>query len=184
MAIATDSADDGLPTWLGSWFGLFLTLAIASIFLALSSASLPAVVAAHFVAGGGANGYMPRGGYLTLMFGVSLGLPLLLAILSSVVRIVPSGLINVPNRDYWLAPERQAETIAYLERRGRVLGMVLAAFVCFVHWLVVDANTRHPPQFAEMQFLGGALVFVLAAAVWLASFVMHFRRRVAGDVRE
>jgi hypothetical protein len=175
MTQTVGSTDEGVSGWLGSWFGLFLILALASAFLALSAEPLPQVLAAHFVAGGDADGFMPKGGYLSLMFGVTIGVPLLLACLSSIIRILPSPLINLPNREYWLAPERRDATVAYLERRGRVFGMILAGFFCFVHWLVVDANSQQPPRFDETQFLAGGLLFLLALVAALVGFVMHFR---------
>ena len=160
-----------------SLIGFLLLLTLAAVFVFVSADSLPPMVASHFVAGGTANGFLPRSDYLALMIGVTVGLPFLMVSLSFIVRLVPPRLINLPNREYWLAPERSAETLAYLERQGSCFGVLLAGFLCFVHWLVVNANRQHPPQFPESQFFTGSLLFFVALVVWLGVFFVHFRRR-------
>lgn len=156
---------------------LVALLAVAAAFILLSGQSLPPVVASHFTAGGNANGFMPRGAYLGLMLSITVLVPLLLALGHGVVRLVPPQFVSLPNRDYWLAPERAAETFAFLRQHGMLMSGMLAAFLCFVHWLVVRANALQPPRLSEAWFISGLVVFLLALAVWLGVFVAHFRRR-------
>lgn len=154
-----------------------LLLSAAAAFEALSSRSLPPVVASHFAAGGSADGFLPRGGYVALMLSLTVGLPLLLVLLSSLVRLLPPRLINLPARDYWLAPERSAETRAFLQWHGAFLGVLLALFLCFVHWLVVRANALQPPVFPESPFFAGLALFLAALVTWIGVLVRRFRRR-------
>ncbi len=155
---------------------LFVTLALAAAFVFATGSSLPPVVASHFVAGGAANGFMSRGAYLRFTITLLIGLPLLIAFLSSITSIVPARLINLPNRDYWLAPERQANTFSYLRKHSARLGVILAIFVCFVHWLVIQANTHSPPLFPERAFIIGMAVFLVGVVIWLGGLIAHFRR--------
>lgn len=93
---------------------LVVVLVIAAGFIMLSGQSLPPVVASHFAAGGNANGFMPRNAYIGLMLFVAVGVPFLLALTHSSLRFIPPHRINLPNRDYWLSPERTDETFAFL----------------------------------------------------------------------
>jgi len=34
-----------------------------------------------------------------------------------IVRKIPANLMNLPNKDYWLSPERKQETVAVLSRQ-------------------------------------------------------------------
>lgn len=161
-------------------FSLLALLAfpvVAVAFVLISAASLPPVVAAHFTSGGTADGYMPRGGYVILMAGLVAGLPLFLAAVSSAVRLVPARCINLPERDYWLAPGRRAETLAFIQRQGLFFAVALDAFLCFVHWLVILANARTPPLFPELLFTHGAFVFLAVIAVWIVIFIVSFGRK-------
>ncbi len=153
------------------------SIALAAGFVLVSSSSLPPVVASHFGPGGGADGFMPRDVYRIFMLAMTLGLPLLLRALSSLVRLLPTHLINLPNREYWLAPERQGETVAYMERQGAGFGMLAAVFLCFVHWLVVIANGEPTPRLPESALLAGSLLFLAVLAIRIAAFVRHFLRR-------
>src|SRR5262245_12841102 len=98
---------------------LFLALiAFVSVFVWNTTASLPAVVASHFGASGLANGYMPRGTYLTVLLLVVIGGPLLLAYLPYSISRKRVTRLNVPHRSYWLAPQRVAGTQAFLWHHG------------------------------------------------------------------
>ena len=153
-----------------------LVLVVGAGFVLFTAGSLPAVVASHFVSGGAANGFMPRETYLKFMLALVVGLPLLIAVLSRVTALVPPTMINLPNRDYWLAPERLEETLAYLRGQGSFFAVPLCVLLCYVHWLVVQANALTPPHFPESKFFAGLAVFVVVLVVWLGRFVLHFRR--------
>ena len=112
---------------------LVLVLAVAAGFIVLSGQLLPPIVASHFAAGGNANGFMPRNAYLGLMLFVAVGVPFLLALINSSLRFIPPHLVNLPNRDYWLAPERTEQTFAVLFKHGIFLSVLLVAFLSFVH---------------------------------------------------
>jgi hypothetical protein len=155
---------------------LLAVLAAAAAFIWLSGNSLPPVVASHFVAGGAANGFMPRGAYLGLMLAVAVGLPMAQALLSGLTRLISDRFINLPHRDYWLAPERRQQTLDYLGNQGNRFAMLLCAFLCFVHWLVLRANAQQPPQFPEATLFAALPLFVGALVIWLGAFFMHFRR--------
>jgi len=148
----------------------------AAAFIAVSSSPLPSVVASHFVAGGAANGFMPREIYVALMLALAAGMPLAIALLASAVLAIPQRLLSLPDRDYWLAPERGDAARAFLFWHGVLLGVQLAAFLCFVHWLVVRANLQHPPRFPEALFFPGLTGFAVLLVVWIGALFVRFRR--------
>jgi uncharacterized membrane protein len=155
---------------------LLAALLLAILFVFVTGSSLPPVVASHFVAGGAANGFMPRSSYLLFTAALLAGLPLLIVFLSSVATFLPVRFINLPNREYWLAPERQDDTLSYIRKQGSHFGVILVVFLCFIHWLVIRANSHNPPLFPEPLFLFGMAAFLVGLIVWLGRFVAHFCR--------
>jgi uncharacterized membrane protein len=155
---------------------LLATLVLGIIFILVTGDSLPPVVASHFAAGGAANGFMPRATYLRFMVTLVVGLPLLIALLASITSLLPVRFINLPNREYWLAPERQADSLAYLRNHSARFGVLLVIFLCYVHWLVVRANLLSPALFPESMFFPGMAVFLVCLVLWLGTLVVHFRR--------
>jgi hypothetical protein len=152
-------------------------LIAATLFLLASSALLPPMVASHFVSGGAANAFMPRSGYVAFMLVLTIGLPSLLVASHVLLRRLPATRINLPNRDYWLAPERREATLAYLSSRGAQFGSLLLVFLCIVQALVIEANATQPPRLPELALLAVLAVFVLVTLGWIATLVTHFRVR-------
>jgi hypothetical protein len=156
---------------------LTFLVAAAVVFLLLSGSALPERVASHFVGDGSANGFMPRNAYLGLMAGLTAGLPFLLALPGWLMKRFPLSMIRLPHKEYWLAPGRRAETLAFMTHRSTMFGAFLIVFLCYVHWLVVQANQAVPPHLATGPLVAGMLAFVICTMAWAATFIAHFYRR-------
>ena len=149
---------------------------LPGLFVWLTGGRMPAVVASHFALGGIANGFMPRSTYIVVMSAVTVLAPMLIAVSGRWIEALPAERINLPNRDHWLAPERRDATMASLSARSTGFAVLLATFLCFVHWCVVRAKAMRPPRLEETMFLVGLLLFALATAAWLALLFLRFRR--------
>ena len=152
------------------------TVVAVAVFELISGRLLPTYVASHFAGNGVANGYMPRSGYVAFMLIVSITLPLVIFASARILPRVPPSLVNLPNREYWLAPERRAQTYAFLSDHTARFAMILALFLGFVHWRVVAANALTPPMLEPIVFVGGLVVFLVALVAWTALLAAHFRR--------
>jgi hypothetical protein len=53
---------------------------------------------------------------------------------------------------------------------------LLAAFLCYVHWLVVAANKAQPPQLSNMAFIAGLVVFMVCLVLWVIAMLGRFKR--------
>lgn len=148
----------------------------AEIFIWLTSAALPPNMASHFAAGGAANGFMSRGAYVGVMLGVTLVAPLLVALSGQLVNVLPTRLINLPNRQYWLAPQRRAATIASLSSLSLYFASALVVFLCFVHWLVVRANESPVPRLESVPMFAGLALFLAGTVIWLIVLLRRFGR--------
>jgi uncharacterized membrane protein len=119
---------------------------------------------------------MPHTFYVGFMLVFVIGLPALMVTVTWLAIGSPKARINLPNKDYWLAPERRAETIAFLRSSILWFGTGLVAFLCYAHWLVVLANESQPAHLANSWFLGGLVVFFAALLIWLKVLLGHFRQ--------
>lgn len=90
----------------------------------------PARVASHFGAGGLPDAWLSRGQFVTV-FAVLGGLFLLVVpVIGLFAGRLPASVVNVPNRDYWLAPQNRPDLAE------RVLADVLV-ISCLTAWLVL-----------------------------------------------
>jgi hypothetical protein len=160
----------------GAFSVLFLFLvALGAAFVWFTSGALPAQVASHFGAHGLPNGFMPREIYAIAMLGICVVLPLLVSLPINLALRRPEAVLNLPNKDYWLAPERRVETVEFVRRQMKGFGIGLLAFICYVHWLVIKANELVPPRLSSVAFVSALVLFAGFVAVWTAIFLNRFR---------
>src|SRR5215469_11381941 len=143
-------------------------------YLAFSAKYLPDRVATKFGLQGRPRRYMPRTVYLFSMGIVGLVLPFSGLISWVVTKAQPRG-INIPNRGYWFAPERIAETQSYLLAHSLWFACFCVAFMVGVHFLIVRANKQNPPKLSMpllFLFLG---TFLAAVLLWSVAPSWHFK---------
>jgi len=153
----------------------FLLLTLLAAFVWNTSAALPEVVASHFGASGAANGFMPRATYRVVMLLLVVGTPLFIALLPAAVISREGSNLNLPHRDYWLAPQRCAATLAFLRSHNLWLAAGIALFLGYLHELVVQANRLRPPHLAPAAIITALVIFLVALGVWLVLLFARFR---------
>ena len=156
---------------------LFIALAASgAAFIIATGGDLPIQVASHFGRTDQPNAWTPRDTYVAIMVGAATLLPLFLVVLiAGLPRIFPRA-VNIPNRDYWLAPERRARSLAALADFGWAFGCLLTLFIVGVHWVVVVANTSVPAQLPHRPFQGLIAGFIAAMCIWTIALCLRFRR--------
>jgi hypothetical protein len=147
----------------------------AAAFVAVTSRGLPIVVASHFGSDGAANGYMPHAFYVRFTLAFVVLLPLLLNLIAGAVARLPARLVNIPHRNYWLAPEHRGQAVDMLRGQMRLFAAMLVVFLCYVHWLVVRANQSMPPMLDNRRFIAGMGAFMFALVVWIVALRRKFR---------
>jgi hypothetical protein len=160
---------------------LFVLLLIGSAgFLVGSIGEFPEHVATHFGWGGRADGWMTREGYLAWMLTFGVAFPVLVtAMVGLLPRAWPgSAFVNVPNREHWFAPERRAESFAYLGRHACWLGCLIVLMVAGVHALILRSHESTPPTLPLAPFLALLIGFVVAVGVWILMLHRRFHRPV------
>lgn len=133
---------------------------------------LPETVAIHFDLAGQANGWSSRGAHFAMQAGLAVFLGALFGSGGWLLRRVPDQFINIPHRDYWLAPERRAATCRELDNMLSALGIVVMGFFVVLFQQVYVANLTGRLTLKLMPLIIGQFVFV----VGLIS-IMMFRFR-------
>jgi uncharacterized membrane protein len=138
---------------------------------------LPERVASHFNFQGVANGWSSKHTFMAI-YGVVLvvttvllvGLPLLLAKL-------PPSIINMPNRDYWLAPERKQETCRTVSGYMILVGIAVMALLFTVfHW-TIRVNLGYDQQMGSVVWI--IVPFFIFITGWCIAFFMRFKKPTA-----
>lgn len=154
---------------------LLLLTAAAALVMQHYYGLMPDPMASHFDGAGRPNGYQSRDGFFLLSVALLVGNILVFAAFGPMLRKLPPSWVNLPNRDYWLAPERREETIGYMARQMDWFGVATVLLLGIVLALACQANLDEQPRLeaSTMLLLVGA--YLVYSMVWLVRFVTHFR---------
>jgi len=138
---------------------------------------LPEVLGSHFAGNGAVNGWQSK----VAFFSTELAVVVLAAVVGfgipRIIGAMPVSLINLPNKEFWLSPERRAESLGYLQMHMAWFGCALLAFLLFVMDLVYQANLQTPPRLNSAAFVPGLVVFLLFVTISTVRLVARFARR-------
>jgi uncharacterized membrane protein len=150
-------------------------LAIVLVRFALMYGALPETVASHFGPSGRPDAWMTKSGFAWFSL-IPLCTALVVAIAApELVARLPVSMVNLPNKDHWLAPERKAETLSALRSWMEWFGVALLAFLAFTYELVFDANASEGGHLANGPFILGLAAFMIFAIVWVVALYRRFR---------
>jgi uncharacterized membrane protein len=138
----------------------------------------PAQMAAHFDVLGNPDRFVPKAEFF--WFQVQTALVVIgVSILPQILFLfLPVSLINMPNREYWLAPERRAETVDRLSSCAALMFGIILLAVQAGFELSAYANLQTPIHFNFQWMLGFMTASFLVIGVMLFQLVISFRMPV------
>ena len=89
------------------------------------------------------------------------GLSTLFGGIGALIRVTPDDAVNLPNKEYWLAPERREATIATITQQMNAFTVMMNVFMIGIHQLSVMANLTPDKHLSNgvwvllLGFLGG-----------------------------
>ena len=101
---------------------------------------LPARVASHFNFWGEANGWMPKENFLIFQIFLLIFIVGTTSLIPALFNKLPDSLINMPNKTYWLAPERREESVRKLAGVSDNLRVALLLLFLGINYFAFQAN--------------------------------------------
>ena len=135
----------------------------------------PETMAAHFNIQGSPDRFVPKAEFFrfqvqTLLVVILVSLPFQFLFL-----VMPPGYINMPHREYWLAPERRAGTLGRLNSFGIVLFGIILLDVQAAFEISAYANLKTPIVFNAPLMSAVMAVSLALIIVMLVLLVLSFR---------
>jgi len=152
---------------------LLLGLVVVALFEAARQWNLaPSVVPSHFDAAGRPNAWSSRNAFFTLQVAVTLGIAALFIVIPRLLKVTPASLINLPNKRYWLAPERREET---MDRLASYFDIFASATVLLLMAVFELASLASRGGGLGMNFFLPALVsYLVFSAGWTVALIRTF----------
>jgi uncharacterized membrane protein len=154
--------------------GVFLLLCLALVGEAAYVPMLPHRLAVHFDPNGRANGWLDQAQFISLL---AVTLVVLAGIFasSSLLGRIPDRLINLPNKSYWLAPERRDETLTFMREWLRWLLVLTLAFLTLIFGFTLRDNLATPPTAEPADTIWMTAAFLVGIVALLVALVWRFR---------
>jgi uncharacterized membrane protein len=154
---------------------LILADALALLHARQLSSSLPAMVASHFDLVGRANGWMPRATFVGF-YAVVVGLITLSFVGGgALIAAQPADKLKLPNREYWLAPERQEQSVAWIRAWMTWMAVVTVLLMLGVMRIVALFNAD-PTQNRGSDFRTALFVYLVATAAMVGALSFRFSK--------
>ena len=157
----------------------WIVVALAVFQLMWQHRQMPDHVASHFNWEGDADGWATKGTHLWMMVLVYGLMAFSFGILPLLISRLPVSLINLPHREYWLAPERVKGTVGLIRDRMANLGVITFLFFMIVNYQVGEANKLTPPKLPAA-FIWGLMLYMVVVIAWSVRFIMDFRKPGGG----
>jgi uncharacterized membrane protein len=158
----------------GALLMLVCLFQVAFVRVAVVWERLPPNMASHFGIGGQPDGFMSRSGFFIFYMIVCGGTVALLASVPIWLRWIPTSLVNLPNREYWLTPERREATLARLGAWMAWFCVAMTAFMLAILEMVLRVNLERTPL-PTPAFLIALGTFFAVVIAWIVALYRAFR---------
>src|ERR1700692_516377 len=156
---------------------IFVVLVVlAAVQLNYYAQRLPDIVGSHFGTSGFASAWQTKMAFFTVELTVIVVATIVSFAVPRLIAAMPASAINLPNKEFWLSPERREDTISFLRSQMAWFGCALLAFLLFVMELVFRANLQPPPRLNNAAFVPALLAFLAFSSTWTIRLVFHFSR--------
>lgn len=157
--------------------GLYVCLiVIAVVQAAYYHPRLPDTVASRFGFSGEPVGYMSKGSMVASQVGVVVFVAALFLAVDFIMPRVPDSLVSLPNKDYWLAPERRAQTHAAISSSMLWIGCATIVFMLGAFQTGIRANLSEGGTLRTDVFWVLFAVYVVFVFAWMIWFFRRFVR--------
>lgn len=152
---------------------LFLLLLVLFFHLYHFYEEMPERVASHFNAVGAPNSWTSKNSFVFFTAVIGLFAAGFSVFVMFLIENLPVSLLNLPNKNYWLAEERRAESLSRIRTFFEWFSVGMLVLINAVFYFTLKANAHKEPLSSAIWFvLIGFFAFVI---VWIIVFIKQFR---------
>ncbi|HMK37291.1 MAG TPA: DUF1648 domain-containing protein [Desulfomonilaceae bacterium] len=151
-----------------------VTCAIAVMHACYYYPQLPAVVASHYGPSGNPDAWSGKQEFATFQFLIIGFVAVFFTVLPYVVSLVPVSLINLPNKEYWLAPERRTDTLRFFRYYPLWFASATMLLIIDVFHQVFLVNMGKEKALGHPAW--SIALYMVFSVAWAAGLFLRFRK--------
>ena len=163
---------DSLKTARFIFYSVLLLLLIQTIYY---YPKLPEQMASHFNASGQPDDWTGKQSFFLIMWGTYLLLTVIFAAMGPLLNRIPESMVNLPNRQYWFAPERKQETVRILSIYMLWMGSSTLVLLLAIMHTTIEANIGADPRIGPPWLIIGS--YLGFTVIWSIAFILRFVRK-------
>lgn len=137
---------------------------------------LPDIVGSHFNVAGKVNGTSSKLGYFIAYFGSLVTTSSFTLVLPLILKYIPTSLINLPHRDYWLSGDRREASLQFLNVHFSWFGVATMLLMVLVFHITFLANLNQTAGINSLLFWLLLGAFLLFTTWWTILLVRRFSK--------
>lgn len=156
------------------FLGLDLTILLQVVYY---YPKLPETMASHFDGSGQPNAFAAKTSQVAIIAIITILTNVIWLGIPKMLENLKLTMINLPNKDYWFAPERRAATIADLKTRFYLFGIASLIFMLIVNQLLINANLSKDHRLPTEIILPLLVIYFVGILFWIGSMLFKYMRR-------
>lgn len=137
---------------------------------------LPERMAIRFDLDGTPNGWMSKDGFAVYYLCLLVFMVGVFVAVGTLATKLPARFLNIPHRDYWLAPERRAESLRYLKDFHVWTGAFIGLFIVGMMEMIFTINLNDIPRLDNQLFYTAMGTFSFSVLVAVLLVYWRFKK--------
>lgn len=137
---------------------------------------LPETISTRFDSNGTPLRSMTKDEFVMFHLGFILCMSSVFALAGFIVARLPPKFVAIPNKDYWLAKSRRAETMKGLQSDLCWMGIIVGGFVLAVDYFVMDAAIRNTRTMTPETLSKLVTAMAVVTGLFVGRLLIKFRR--------
>ncbi len=126
---------------------------------------LPETIASHFNASGQADGFASKVSFFIFEGVLVVVLLSVFLSMSKILSKLPVSAINLPNKDYWLSPDRSEQTFAAFRGFFTWLSVIIVGLFIAINQIALTANVMKKDPSVTQFWISLGIFFVMDAVL-------------------
>lgn len=142
---------------------------------------LPEKIATHFGSTNNPSSYSGKTEFILLYSIIILFLTTMFWGINYLIKTGGDSMVNLPNKKYWLAPERRDSTIDILRANMNFFGLLTFLFMLLNQVYIFEANLLPDIKLGD-SFWITFVAYMFLIMIWLIRMVKYFSKNVEEEI--